>query len=148
VNSRSVPYQFQQFNQLLQLFLSDVAEHFPAKLFERPIHLAQKLQPGSGDLSVDDAAIELGLALLNRQATTNAIAAFQQAVNLQPRSAAARVYLALGYLRAQRGHEAANELRTAKELDAGQANEFVTKALHMPPSPGNLDMIIAQSTGQ
>src|SRR6266849_6047599 len=57
--SLSFPHQFQQFNQLLQFILSDVAEHFPAKLFEGSVHFAQKLQPGSGDLSIDHAAIVL-----------------------------------------------------------------------------------------
>src|ERR1700704_5339633 len=68
VKSLSFPHQFQQLNQLLQFVLSDVAEHFPAKLFEGPIHFAEKLQPGRSDLSVDDAAIELGTRALDEAA--------------------------------------------------------------------------------
>ncbi len=75
----SFPHQFQQFNQLLQLLLSDVAEHFPAKFFEGPIHFAQELQSGSSDLSVDDAAIVLRARALDEATIFHAI---QQARNV------------------------------------------------------------------
>jgi tetratricopeptide (TPR) repeat protein len=91
------------------------------------------------------AAIERGVAKINHQDLDGAIAAFQQAVDLQPRSAAARVYLALAYLRVRRGREAAASLRTAKALDAKRSNDLITQTMHIPPGPENLDMIIAQA---
>jgi tetratricopeptide (TPR) repeat protein len=93
-----------------------------------------------------DAAIARGVELLNRGDGNGAVASFRQALDLQPRSTAAHVYLALGLLRVQRGREAAAALRSAKALDARQANEFITKALTMPPGPDNLDMVISQAS--
>jgi tetratricopeptide (TPR) repeat protein len=91
-----------------------------------------------------DAAIERGAALLNRGDVTGAITAFRQALDLQSRSATAHAYLALALLRAQRGREAANELRAAKAIDGKLANDFITKALRMPPGPDNIDMVISR----
>jgi thioredoxin-like negative regulator of GroEL len=88
------------------------------------------------------------LGLLNRGDAGGAIAAFQQALDLQPRSTAGHVYLALGLLRAQRGREAAAALSSAKAIDAKQANDIITKAFHMPPGPDNIDMVIRQAAGQ
>lgn len=95
-----------------------------------------------------DIAVERGVALMNRNDANGAIAAFRQAIDLQPRSAAAHVYLALALLHTQRGREAAEVLREAKALDPVRANEFITKALRMPPGSDNLDMVIAQAAGQ
>lgn len=107
--------------------------------------LAQNVNgaPGQPDYA---SAINRGIAQLKRQDVTGAIAAFQQAVDLQPRSPAARVYLALAFLRAQRGREAAASLRAAKAIDAKQTNAYVTQALRMPPGPDNVDLIIAQAS--
>src|SRR5260221_13451157 len=95
-----------------------------------------------------DAAIDRGLGLLNRGDARGAIAAFQQVLDLQPRSTAGHVYLALGLLRAQRGREAAEALRAAKAIDTKQANDFITKAFRMPPGPANIDMVIRQAAAQ
>lgn len=94
-----------------------------------------------------DAAIDRGVALMNKGDMEGAITAFQQAIDLQPRSAAAHIYLALALLRGHRNPEAATALRAAKAIDAKQANDYITKALRMPPSPDNLDMVISQVAG-
>jgi tetratricopeptide (TPR) repeat protein len=91
-----------------------------------------------------DAAFERGVALLNRGDGNGAVAAFRQALDLQPRSLDAHIYLALGLMRTQHGREAAAALREAKALDARQANETLTKTLRMPPGPDNLDIVITQ----
>ncbi len=95
-----------------------------------------------------DAAIDRGAGMLNRGDALGAIAAFQQALDLQPRSTTGHGYLALGLLRARRWREAAEALRSAKAIDAKQANDFITKAFHMPPGPDNIDMVIRQAAGQ
>jgi hypothetical protein len=66
-------------------------------------------------------------------------------VALAPGSVEAHVYLALGLLLAKRHAEGVAELRNAKALDAMKANEFVTKAVQLPASAGNLDRLIASS---
>ena len=103
---------------------------------------------GTPTRSEYDQAIERGVALANGNDVNGAIAAFRRAIDLQPRSVAAQVYLALALLRAQQGREAAEVLRTAKAIEPAKANEFITKALRMPPSPDNLDIVIAQAAGQ
>jgi len=95
-----------------------------------------------------DLAVERGVMLHNRNDFAGAIAAFRQAIDLQPRSVVAQIYLALALLRTHRGLEAAAALRTAKAIDAKQANDCITKALRMPPGPDNLDMMITQAAGQ
>ena len=94
-----------------------------------------------------DLAIDLGVKLLNENDLAGAIAAFRRAVDLQPHSAAARVYLALALLRAHRA-DAVAALRAAKAIDAKKANDYITKALRMPPAPDNIDMVITQAAGQ
>lgn len=95
-----------------------------------------------------DLAIDRGVKLLNGNDVAGAAVAFRQAIDLQPRSAAAQIYLALTLLRAHRGLEAAAALRAARAIDAKQANDYITKALRMPPGPDNLDMMITQAAGQ
>ncbi len=103
---------------------------------------------GTPTRSEYDQAVERGVALMNGSDVNGAIAAFRRAIDLQPRSVAAQVYLALALLHAQQGREAAEALRTAKAVDPAKANEFITKALRMPPGPDNLDIVIAQAAGQ
>jgi Flp pilus assembly protein TadD len=95
-----------------------------------------------------DVAFERGMALFDRGDGNRAAAAFRQALDLQPRSITARVYLGLALLRAQRGKDAAAALREAKAIDVKQANDVVTRALRMPPAPDNIDIIITQASSQ
>ncbi len=95
-----------------------------------------------------DLAIDRGVTLMNGNDVAGATAAFRQAIDLQPRSVAAQIYLALALLRARHGAEAAAALRAAKALDPKQANDYLTRALHMAPGPDNLDMVITQAAGQ
>src|SRR5450631_4759536 len=69
----SAAHQFQQFNQLLQLFLSDVAKHLAALLFDWVVHFAEKLEPSSRYLSVNDAAIVFGARALDEATILQAI---------------------------------------------------------------------------
>ncbi len=74
-----------------------------------------------------------------------AIDEFRHAVALAPRAAEAHIYLALGLLQANRHPEGLAELQTAKSIDAKQANDILSKALHLPANDGNLDAFIAQA---
>jgi len=110
--------------------------------------MLENVKAGVPARSEYDAAIDRGLWLLNRADASGAIAAFQKALDLQPRSTAGHVYLALGLLRAQRGREAVAALSSAKAIDAKQANDIITKAFHMPSGPDNIDMVIRQAAAQ
>jgi tetratricopeptide (TPR) repeat protein len=123
------------------------APHAKNNLAFAQIMLAQSAA-GTPTHSEYDMVIERGVELMKHNDATGAVAAFRQAIDLQPRSSAAQVCLALALLRARRGHEAADALRAAKALDPAKANEFITKALRMPPGPHNIDILIAQAAGQ
>ena len=60
------------------------------------------------------------------------------------RAAGVHIYLALGLLQAKHHDEAVAQLRTAKMLDPIAANDILTRALHMQPDPGNLDVLLLQ----
>lgn len=122
------------------------APHAMNNLAFAQVMLAQA-STGTPARSEYDLAIDLGVKLLNENDLAGAIAAFRRAVDLQPHSAAAHVYLALALLRAHRA-DAAAALRAAKAIDAKKANEYITKALRMRPAPDNLDMVITQAAGQ
>jgi len=70
---------------------------------------------------------------------------FRRAVSVSPRSIEAHIYLGLGLLQARKGPEGVAELRAAKAMDPVQANEFLTKALHLPANPSNLDTFASQA---
>ena len=91
-----------------------------------------------------DMYMNLGTSLSNDNRYDDAVAQFRKAVEIMPRSPEAHVYLALGLLQAKKKEEAIREFETAKSIDAAQANDFLTKALHWAPGPGNLDTFIAQ----
>lgn len=90
-----------------------------------------------------DLTIDRALALSRDGKREEALVEYRKAVALQPRSANAHVYLALGLLQAQRPHDAADELRTAKAIDASQANADVMKSLHL-----DIDDAIARAASQ
>ena len=104
--------------------------------------LAQGLL-GQDKPKVDDY-LNAGTALANDGKVNEAVVQYQRAVDAAPQSAEARVYLALGLLRAQRIDEAAAALRQAKSIDAVKANAIVTAALQREPNPDNLDLLLAQ----
>jgi tetratricopeptide (TPR) repeat protein len=75
-----------------------------------------------------------------------AVIEFRHAAEIAPQSVEAHIYLALGLLQAKQKPEGAAELRRAKSLGATEANEFLTKALHLPPNEGNLDAFIEEAS--
>jgi tetratricopeptide (TPR) repeat protein len=91
-----------------------------------------------------DAYLNEGTAYSQQGHYDEAIAEFRHAVALAPLSIEAHIYLALGLIQANRRSEGLTELQTAKSIDATQANEMLTKALHLPANARNLDGFIAQ----
>jgi tetratricopeptide (TPR) repeat protein len=94
--------------------------------------------------SARDTHLNAGAVLSQSGRFTQAVAEFHKAVEIDPNSVEAHVYLALGLLQANRKDDARFELAYAKTLDAGAANEVLTKTLQMPPSPANFDSFVAQ----
>jgi hypothetical protein len=92
-----------------------------------------------------NAYLNEGTAFSQQGQMNEAIEEFRHAVALAPRAAEAHVYLALGLLQANRRPEGLAELQTAKSIDAKQANDVLSKALHLPANDGNLDAFIAQA---
>lgn len=92
-----------------------------------------------------NALLNGGTALSQQGRIPEAVEQFRKAVQLAPASPEAHIYLALGLLQSNRLKEGAAELREAKKIDAAKANDFVTKALRLPPDAGNLDRLIAQA---
>jgi tetratricopeptide (TPR) repeat protein len=92
-----------------------------------------------------DAYLNEGTAFSQQGQMNEAVEEFRHAVALAPRAAEAHVYLALGLLQANRHPEGLAELQTAKSIDAKQANDILSKALHLPANDGNLDAFIAQA---
>ncbi len=92
-----------------------------------------------------DAYLNEGTALSQQGQINEAIGEFRHAVALAPHAAEAHIYLALVLLQANRHPEGLVELQTAKSIDAKQANEILSKALHLPANDGNLDAFIAQA---
>jgi protein O-mannosyl-transferase len=103
---------------------------------------AMKPDPAVGDKEVDKL-LDQGVAAMNARNMDAAIAVFRQAVDRQPASVATRMYLGLAYIRMARNAEAAAELQKAHEIDPLRANEYITRALKMPPGPRNLEDVIA-----
>jgi tetratricopeptide (TPR) repeat protein len=90
-----------------------------------------------------DEYLNNGTAFSQAGRYDEAVEEFRRAVQIAPQSIEAHIYLGLGLLQAKHAPAGIAELRTAKAIDAAQANEFLTTALHLPPSEGNLDAFIA-----
>ena len=102
----------------------------------------QMLPPLQADY---DEYLNNGTALSQQGRYDEAIGEFRRAVAIFPSSTEARIYLGLGLLQANKKEEGVAELRAAKAIDARQANELLTKALHLPGNVGNLDGFIEQA---
>lgn len=97
---------------------------------QRNIEIAGQMQA--------DALLNAGTAAAAQNDIATAIARYSQAVALAPQLVEPHVYLALGLGKAGRNAEAAGQLRIAESLDAKAANDFVTRAMRLPPGEGNL----------
>jgi len=95
-----------------------------------------------------DVLLNAGTNAAAENDMNTALARYRQAVDLAPQSVEARVYLALGLGKVGRNVDAAEQLRAAQRLDAKAANEFVTRAMQLPPSEENLRDLIASLTRQ
>jgi tetratricopeptide (TPR) repeat protein len=93
-----------------------------------------------------DAYLNEGTAYSQQGQYDEAISEFRHALALAPLSIEPHIYLALGLLQANQRSEGLAELRAAKSIDATQANEMLTKALHLPANAHNLDGVIAQAS--
>lgn len=85
-----------------------------------------------------------GTAFSQQGRYDEAVAEYRHAVDISPQSVEAHIYLGLGLVQANKKTEGIAELRTAKAIDATQANALLTKALHLPPDAGNLDGFLGQ----
>lgn len=86
-----------------------------------------------------DARMNLGTLLIRLQRTDEAVAHFERAAQSRPESPEPHIYLALVFARTGRTAEAIREASTARAINPESANLQFTGALHMPPSPSNLD---------
>ncbi len=75
-----------------------------------------------------------------------AVSQYRLAVEIFPQSVEPHIYLGLGLLQANKRTEGVAELRAAQAISPGDANDFLTNALHMPANPRNLDAFIAQAS--
>jgi protein O-mannosyl-transferase len=110
------------------------------------IEVAGQMMPRDALQSDYDAYLNNGTAFSQQGRYDEAVDEFRRAVTIAPRATEARVYLGLGLLQANKRAEGLAELRTAKAIDAIQANELLTKALHLPANEGNLDGFIEQAS--
>jgi hypothetical protein len=115
------------------------------------IEVAAQMMPRkpvvTGALQSDyDAYLNEGTVLSQQGHFVEAVDEFRQAVAIAPRATEARIYLALGLIQANRRPDGVAELQAAKAIDAVEANEILTKALHMPVGDGNLDAFIEQAS--
>jgi len=92
-----------------------------------------------------DAHLNKGTVFSQQGRYDEAAKEFRSAASIFPRSIEARIYLGLGLLQANKKDEGLAALREAKSIDAKQANEFLTKALHLPASDANLDGFVEQA---
>jgi len=100
--------------------------------------------PSPAELARIGAFLDRGTSLSQAGRYEEAVAEFRKAVAVAPRAAGVHVYLALGLLQAKQRDEAVAQLHTAKMLDPVAANDILTRALHMQPGPGSLDMLLSQ----
>jgi tetratricopeptide (TPR) repeat protein len=106
--------------------------------------IRQQLSGGGVDVN---ALLNTGTALSQQGRYDEAVAAFRKAADAAPNNVEARIYLGLGLAQAKRNAEAVEALTAAKKIDAKRANEFVTRALQLPPDEGNVDKLIASLKG-
>jgi protein O-mannosyl-transferase len=92
-----------------------------------------------------DDYLNEGTAFSQQGRYDDAVIEYRHAVDISPQSVEARIYLGLGLVQANKKTEGVAELRAAKAIDATQANELLTKALHLTPDAGNLDGFIDQA---
>jgi tetratricopeptide (TPR) repeat protein len=104
-------------------------------------------RPNAAKLAYN-AAISEGVKRLNSGDPSVALGEFRKAQQIEPQSAAPPVYLALTLLKMNQPSAAVTELRAAKKADAVKANDYITSALNMPPSPDNLDRLIARLSAE
>jgi len=97
--------------------------------------MRQQLLPRGADVNT---LLTNGTALSQQGKYDEAIVQFRMATELAPQSVEARVYLALGLAQARRNREAVENLQQAERLDARKANDFLTRALQLPPNEANL----------
>jgi tetratricopeptide (TPR) repeat protein len=111
------------------------------------IEVATQMLPHTRERALQsdyEAYLNDGTAFSQQGRFDEAVGEFRRAVELSPGSVEAHIYLGLGLIQAKKMADAVAELRAARALDPVQANELLTKALHLPPNPQNLDGFIAQ----
>jgi tetratricopeptide (TPR) repeat protein len=95
---------------------------------------ALRIDPG-----LYDARMNLGAILSRRNRFDDAIAQFREAANLRPTSAEPHVYIALVYASQNHFELALSEVKAAAAIDHDLANAQLTNAMHIAPSPTNID---------
>jgi hypothetical protein len=93
-----------------------------------------------------DAYLNEGTSYSQAGRYDEAVIEYRHAVEIAPQSIEAHIYLGLGLVQANKRAEGVAELRTAKTLGSVEANDLLTKAIHLPANPGNLDGFIAQAS--
>ncbi len=112
------------------------------------IGVAMQMLPQSSPTSMQlryDAHLTSGTFLSQQGRFDQAVTEFRSAVEILPKSVEAHIYLGLGLLQANKKPEGIAELREARSLDARQANEILSKALHLPADERNFDGFIEQA---
>jgi tetratricopeptide (TPR) repeat protein len=102
--------------------------------------MRRQLLPQGADIN---ALLTSGTVLSQEAKYDEAVAQFRKATELAPQSVEAHVYLGLGLVQAKKNSEAVVAFRAAERLDAARANDYVTRALQLPPHPTNLRDLIA-----
>jgi tetratricopeptide (TPR) repeat protein len=110
------------------------------------IGLALQMMPRNPLQADYDEYLNEGTAYSQAERFDEAVIEFRHAVEIAPQSVEAHIYLGLGLLQANKKAEGIAEIRAAKALNATQANQFLTKALHLPANEGNLDGFLEQAT--
>ena len=135
----------------LGAYAQSVREH--PELADRHNDYAAMLARGGGDdaaiaqyeeaLRIDpgmyDARMNLGAILSRRNRFDDAIAQFREAAALRPTSPEPHVYIALVYASQNHFDLALSEVKAAAAIDHDQANAQLTNAMHIAPSPTNID---------
>jgi len=110
------------------------------------IAVAMQMMPSTPLQADYDAYLNEGTALSQAGQFADAVIEFRHAVEIAPNSIEAHIYLGLGLLQTNDRAGGVAELRAAKALSPVEANDFLTKALHLPANEGNLDGFILQNS--
>jgi protein O-mannosyl-transferase len=110
------------------------------------IGVAMQMMPRTPLQADYDAYLNEGTGLSQAGQYAEAVIEFRHAVEIAPTSIEAHIYLGLGLLQANDRAAGVAELRAAKALSPVEANDFLTKALRLPPNEGNLDGFILQAS--